>query len=130
MSMIHPSQLVRISPAMLNRYIIMYHGIGKVAWQIMKEIYKEEELIGKTLNGTSRGTMISPRRRQAILKAIEDHCEGSKCRQSQIAAADKNIVVGLRNMEKMSPTKKNLTSRFEAFPPKLKTCDMLHQEKM
>ena len=72
MTVVHPSTLVRISSSLLNKYINLYNDIGKVAWRVMLEVYRKGELIGRTFNGTTRRTMISPRKKNAIVKAIED----------------------------------------------------------
>ena len=64
MTVVHPSTLVRISSSLLNKYINLYNDIGKVAWRVMLEVYRKGELIGRTFNGTTRRTMISPRKMQ------------------------------------------------------------------
>ena len=100
MASVPPHCSVRISAHCISKYLADDDHVGHLAWGLIKDMYFNSELIGRTLNGTSRGEAISPRRKNAVLKAIEDQLEGSKAKDAYRRTAHQAIVSGLRNISR------------------------------
>ena len=71
------SGTVKISISIVNKHLACSSDIGHLAWQVTQEIYKNEELVDRTFNGTSRGLLISPRRRHSAINLIDAQVTGS-----------------------------------------------------
>ena len=75
--------------SLIIKHLARSSDIGHLALRMVQEIYKKKELVGRTFDGTSRGLLISPSRRGAVVNLIGDQVAGSTRKDKYVKTAKK-----------------------------------------
>ena len=101
---------VRIATSTIREVYASSGNFGNFAWNLTKRLYKKEERFGKCFNARSSSKVpISPRRKCAINKALEEVLEGHETKAALLKIANDAIVTGLRNESRQRVPLKEMT---------------------
>ncbi len=104
MGAVPPHAEIVLHKDVVDELLLEHKGsISKLSWSLAKQMFSEEDLYSGTFNGKGGRKVLSPRRKQLILKVVGYAFPGITGISGYVAAAINNGIRNRRNYKKKLP---------------------------